>query len=684
MTEHLNALPEATLLQEFELLGVLGSGGFGITYLGQDRYLEKKVAIKEYMPIDIAIRQQGVTVRAKTTMAEDTENFAWGLKAFLQEARILAQFQHPNIIQIHRFFEANGTAYIVMDYVEGETLHTRLERQGRLNEPELKELLLPLMDGLKKVHEAGILHRDIKPANIIIRNDGSPLLIDFGAARQKINNRTKSQPITALITPGYAPMEQYHSSGHLGAWSDIYAMAAVAYHCLSGGAPPEAPARIRRDPYKPAQKYLKPQASDKFLKAVDWGMQIDEEKRPQNLDEWEASFSSKTSVVGGGNIPYPLIITGAAVSMILIGVVYTGYYLYQLDKEQQDDPVPVIADDSIDTDMLPDIPEQPVIDDQESQPPVDDIVNAPGISGQGGNITPEEEAALSAQSSPAVPPTTQTNTQTAPAQQQEDVLAGTMLLIKAGCFQMGSPASESGRFNTEKRHNVCLSKDFWIGKYEVTQKQWQAIMGSNPSIFKQCGNDCPVENVSWQNVQTFISKLNQQTGQRYRLPTEAEWEYAARAGTTTAVYNGNLTTTGTNVSKIAWYNANSVVSYSGEDCLNSFAIPGKSKAAITTKKMAYTPKCGTHPVGQKQGNAFGLHDTAGNVWEWIQDKFDLNYYQNSPSNDPTGPAVGQPSRRVIRGGSWQDEAIHVRAANRRSFNENTRSNILGFRLAKDK
>ena len=671
MTEHLNALPEATLLQEFELLGVLGSGGFGITYLGQDRYLEKKVAIKEYMPIDIAIRQQGVTVRAKTTLAEDTENFEWGLKAFLQEARILAQFQHPNIIQIHRFFEANGTAYIVMDYVEGETLHARLERQGKLSEIELKELLLPLMDGLKKVHEAGILHRDIKPANIIIRNDGSPLLIDFGAARQKINNRTKSQPITALITPGYAPMEQYHSSGHLGAWSDIYALAAVSYHCLSGNAPPEAPARIRRDPYKPASKYLKNQASDKILQAIDWGMQIDEEKRPQNLQDWEAAFNSKS--IARGEIPYPLIIASAAVFMILAGVIYTGYYLYQQNQKPSSETL-IVEESPIssNTETIADVIPPSVTSDTQNQP-TEEILDGANTSGQGGNITREEEIALSEKNNTS---TASTTIQTVPTQQQDDSLVGTMLLIKAGCFQMGSPDSETGRFNTEKQHNVCISKDFWIGKHEITQQQWLSVMGNNPSFFKQCGNDCPVENVSWQNVQSFIRKLNQQTGLNYRLPTEAEWEYAARAGSSTAVYNGNLTKEGSNVKQIAWYNANSLVSYTGEDCLNSFIEPKNSKSATTNK-------CGTQQVGQKLANAWGLHDTAGNVWEWVQDKFDINYYQNSPASDPLA-TIGETSRRVIRGGSWQDEAIHIRSANRRSFNENYYSNILGFRLARDK
>ncbi|NOQ34465.1 MAG: protein kinase [Methylococcaceae bacterium] len=387
MTEHLNALPDATLLHEFELLGVLGSGGFGITYLGQDRYLEKKVAIKEYMPMDIAIRQQGITVRAKTTLQEDTENFDWGLKAFLQEARILAQFQHPNIIQIHRFFEANGTAYIVMDYVEGETLHTRLEHQGKLSETELTDMLLPLIEGLKKVHEAGILHRDIKPANIIIRTDGSPLLIDFGAARQKINNRTKSQPITALITPGYAPMEQYHSSGHLGAWSDIYALSAVSYHCLSGSPPPEAPARIKRDPYKLAHKYLKTQASDKLLKAVDWGMSVDEEKRPQSLQEWEAAFSSKSSAV---KMPYPLIASIAGGLMVVSGLVYTGYYLYQQDQKNPD-PVLAEGDSQTQPDDNNTIP-QPIIGDNQTSPidnSTEEVLNERNTNAQGCNMSRE-------------------------------------------------------------------------------------------------------------------------------------------------------------------------------------------------------------------------------------------------------------------------------------------------------
>ena len=297
MTDHhLNALPKAYRLEEYELVRVLGSGGFGITYLGYDHNLDKAVAIKEYLPSDIAARTGGHSVAPQTE--EFRDDFNWGLERFLDEARTLARFSHPNIIQVHRFFEAHGTAYIVMEYAEGETLADLLKRQGTLTEGELKAILLPLLAGLEDVHRAGILHRDIKPGNIMLRAlDGSPVLVDFGAARQAVGARSRS--MTAIVTPGYAPIEQYSTRGHQGSWTDVYALGGVCYRALTGELPAEATDRVRSDPLIPIMEAGRGRAGSEFLLAIDWALRVDEGDRPQGVGEWRAALS------GEGEVPAP-------------------------------------------------------------------------------------------------------------------------------------------------------------------------------------------------------------------------------------------------------------------------------------------------------------------------------------------------------------------------------------------
>ena len=214
--DHHYALPVGHQLGDYEILSILGHGGFGITYLAEDIKLKTKVAIKEYLPADIAVRTTDLTVRSRTS--DDDGDFAWGLDRFLKEAQTLARFNHPNIVGVRRFFEDNGTAYMVMDYQEGDSLSSVLARHGRLEESEIFEILAPLLDGLEAVHAADILHRDIKPGNIYIRNDGSPVLLDFGAARTALGQRSMS--LHKVFTPGYAPAEQYETSGHQGPWTD--------------------------------------------------------------------------------------------------------------------------------------------------------------------------------------------------------------------------------------------------------------------------------------------------------------------------------------------------------------------------------------------------------------------------------------------------------------------------------
>ena len=287
----LNALPQGHRLQEYELVRVLGFGGFGMTYLGFDHNLNKAVAIKEYLPSDIAIRTGDNSVAPQASQFQD--DFEWGLERFLGEARTLARFDHRNIIKVYRFFEAHGTAYIVMEYAEGETLTAFLERKGVLSESELKAILYPLFEGLEVVHEADFLHRDIKPGNIIIRDeDNSPVLLDFGSARQAMGARSRS--VTSIITPGYAPIEQYSSRGDQGPWTDIYALGGVCYSALTGQVPEDATDRVRNDPLISVVELCAGQASAGFLSAIDWALVVDEGDRPQSISVWRTALGEET------------------------------------------------------------------------------------------------------------------------------------------------------------------------------------------------------------------------------------------------------------------------------------------------------------------------------------------------------------------------------------------------------
>jgi len=293
-----NALPAGHALQEYRIERVLGVGGFGLTYLALDENLNLRVALKEYLPADIALRAPDRTIAPCS--GEMAELFDWGKRRFLDESRTLASFRHPNIVRVMRFFEANGTAYMVMEFVEGAPLPDWISTRRPLAEAQVAALVAPLLDGLEVVHKSGFTHRDIKPPNIYIRDDSSPVLLDFGAARQK------SSELTALVTPGYAPFEQYHAQGKQGAWSDIYALGGVLYWIVTGNSPHEAAARIRADTMPPAV-----QAADKsgyrpeFLAAIDWALAPHEDQRPQSVPEWRAALLGAAPIPPRTQVAHP-------------------------------------------------------------------------------------------------------------------------------------------------------------------------------------------------------------------------------------------------------------------------------------------------------------------------------------------------------------------------------------------
>jgi len=281
-----NALPKGYALHEYRIESVLGAGGFGLTYLATDSNLSLKVALKEYLPADFAARGEDSTVQPKS--GDATESFQWGLQRFMDEARTLASFRHPNIVRVMRFFEANRTGYMVMEFVEGKPLSEWILTRRPLPQQALLALASPLLDGLEAIHKSGYLHRDIKPANVFMRDEGSPVLLDFGSARQLMGG---NQELTAVVSPGYAPLEQYHAHGKQGPWSDLYAFGGVLYWVLTGNKPVEAAARIRQDILPPAAKAADARAyTPELLAAVDWALKPNEDERPQSVAEFKRAL----------------------------------------------------------------------------------------------------------------------------------------------------------------------------------------------------------------------------------------------------------------------------------------------------------------------------------------------------------------------------------------------------------
>ena len=284
------ALPAGYGLQEYRIEKLLGVGGFGLTYLALDQNLHLRVALKEFMPADIAQRAGDHSIAPSSS--EHAESFGWGKRRFLDESRTLASFRHPNIVRVMRFFEANGSAYMVMEFVEGAPLSDWMKPRRPLGEAALAALARPLLDGLEVVHKAGYTHRDIKPGNIYVRDDGTPVLLDFGSARMQASE------LTAVVSPGYAPFEQYHTQGNQGPWSDLYAFGGVLYWAVTGNRPHEAAARVKQDGMPPAL-----QAGDRslyrpeFLAAVDWALSPNEGDRPQSVAEW------REALLGGAPAP---------------------------------------------------------------------------------------------------------------------------------------------------------------------------------------------------------------------------------------------------------------------------------------------------------------------------------------------------------------------------------------------
>jgi formylglycine-generating enzyme required for sulfatase activity len=789
------ALPPGTHIEEFVIERILGVGGFGMTYLALDNRLDRKVVIKENLPVQFCYRDSlSMTVAPRHTHGDDVDNFLWSLENFSRESAMLASLDHPGIVKVLRSFEAFGTAYFVMPYVEGVALdELAKQRAGTpFTQKELRDLLDDVLSALGYLHERGIYHRDIKPGNILITSEGKPVLIDFGSARQRLSERS----MTVVESAGYTPFEQLQSRGNVGPWSDLYALAATIVKIMTGEAPPKANDRTMGDPWQPLceREEWRGRYSARFLECLDRALRLPIEERWQNAEQWKMGLSqgeiaplakndvsaitasTTTKKSHGGLIsaitatvmfacglawwnvrepaPGALVImsdpAGAEVlddsgknlgksPLELKGLPGGKSWNGQLELEGYSN-APIRADvQSGDTTMVPLVklqatPQRVVVMSEPSgakvmqggvqvgETPWESPAIAPGSRVEyvlrkegyeerslGGAVvlgkslvlqgklqpTPQKVVVTSEPSgakvmqegkqvgvtpweSPAIAPGSKVEYVLSKDGYDEQALSGEVktgesLLLRtkleiipmqvtkageerefeisrgvkmtfcwcpAGDFLMGSPSTEVGRLSWEDQVKVTLSKGFWMAKTEVTQKQWESLMGSNPSEFE--GDDLPVDSVIWDDAQKFLVKLNERLGNEdggsMGLPTEAQWEYACRAGETDAYSGGTI-------DEVAWYDDNS----------------------------GYK----THAVGTKKANAWGLHDMHGNVLEWCQDWYDSEL---SGGIDPKGPASG--TSRVYRGGSWISLAFRCRAANRNGYAPSSSFSNRGFRVAR--
>jgi len=276
-------LQDGSRLENYRILRVLAAGGFSFVYLAHDEN-DAPVVIKEYLPATLALRANGENAGSPQAPLSDAERgrFNAGLKCFFEEGRSLAHLAHPNVVRVLNFFRANETVYLVMRYERGRTLQEHIQaRRSSLEEAWVRSTFAQLLNGLREVHSNKLLHLDIKPGNVYVRNDGSPLLIDFGAARQTLTTEGVKLPPT--YTPGFAAPEQYARPGELGPWTDIYSVGATVYACLAGAAPQPAHLRLEKDTLVPARRAWADSYSAVLLDIIDWCLRLDHLERPQSV-----------------------------------------------------------------------------------------------------------------------------------------------------------------------------------------------------------------------------------------------------------------------------------------------------------------------------------------------------------------------------------------------------------------
>ncbi len=599
-----DVLPVGSVLRsgkrEYRVEAVLGKGGFGITYkvsaMEQVGQIPVRVefAMKEFF-MDGCLRDASGKVSTADTKGEAAD----GLKDFISEAWRLNSLcgQCRNIVPVDEVFEANGTACYVMEFLDGGSLADYVKKHGALSVGAAKKILKPVADAVAFLHCNRITHLDIKPGNIMFRSNGEPVLIDFGLAKHYDRRGNATTTVRTLAySAGFSPAEQYVGLKQFSPQSDVYALAATFANMLTGKTPPEAidlefslndwsvclPEEVRPAVVH-AMAYSR---KDRTLSVCDfvkelYGNEPSVVEKPVSQPAAEPTVESKTEVIGEGKKStekWWIIAAYVAVAAV-VGIVCAKFLSVGEDMEQKTERK------------------------TESAPQLVAVEGSQTFTVNGVKFT--------------------------------------MVPVEGGTFTMGATSEQGSDAEEDEKpaHKVTLS-DYYIGQTEVTQALWEAVMGSNPSFFE--GDNLPVEQVSWNDCQVFIQKLNQLTGKQFRLPTEAEWEYAARGGRKSQGYKY---AGGNNIGSVAWYTGNSGIA--------------------------------THPIGTKQANELGIYDMSGNVYEWCSDWY--GDYTSSSQSDPQGPSSG--SGRVGRGGDYGSSAGYCRVSNRYGILPGCRGDNLGLRLS---
>ena len=593
---------------------MLGRGGFGITYLAENTMLDGKVAIKEFFFKEYCNRDEETS--HVTIPTDGNREIVERFKAkFIKEARTIFKLNHPNIVRIFDIFEENGTAYYVMDYIEGESLNEMVKRRGAIPEAEAIGYIKEVGSALTYIHGKNINHLDIKPGNLMKRRDNNKIqVIDFGVAKQYDAATSEGTTTTPVgISHGYSPSEQYQQNGvqTFSPQSDVYALAATLFKLLTGNTPPEA--IVLQDEGLPKEELRMKGVSETVVSAIEAAMQT-RTKRTQSVAEFiknlEANDDEATELTEE---------TRKA----------------EEEKRREEAAAKRLAEEKA-------AAERQTQEKAERKREEDNkarraklkkiilwaVVAVVTIVGVGVLMN--------------IPPSPTLGTSSYTPNIREFTVNGVsfqMVEVRGGTFTMGA-TSEQGDANDDEKptHEVTLS-DYYIGKTEVTQALWEAVMGNNPSYFQ--GKSLPVENISWNDCKTFIVKLNALTGKTFRMPTEAEWEYAARGGSKSRGYKYSGSG---NIDEVAWHKDNS-----------------EEK---------------THEVGTKRPNELGLYDMSGNVWEWCNDWY--GDYSSASQTNPKGPDSG--ANRIGRGGGWWYYARGCRCSIRGDFRPDYRNEFLGLRL----
>ena len=663
-------LPQGATLQsgKYRVVRYLSSGNFGNTYIVENTGMHVQFAMKEFFLRNICYRTGGGSA-VSISPAVDPGKVTIQREKFQKEAQRLYGLKSPHLVHVHDMFEENGTVYYVMDFVKGESLSSYMQRTGRpLSEEQTLFILNQLLEGLDEVHSKQIWHLDLKPDNIMIDKDGNVVIIDFGASKQ-VGQSGKYTGTTNILcyTPGYAPTEQVNQNlDAIGPWTDIYALGATLYNLLTGIDPVTV---------SPATLQFPQGVSKKTQQLIRGMMTAERTQRPQSIAEVRQlvsapAASSNTSSSSRRRLPVVAALAGIiALAVLLVNLFFRG-------GPEVPEPVAVYDDTpmentvayediaAVDTVVVDEVP----ADDNPAAAAIAELRQQQEAEAQKlEQLRKEREAEEKRQAELKRQQEEQKRQQEAEQQQRQEAqkkqknksqdqtrssssassqtftangVSFKMVKVEGGTFQMGS--NDSDAYDDEKPvHSVTLS-DYYIGETEVTQALWEAVMGDNPSRRK--GDNLPVEKVSWDDCRTFISKLNSLTGKNFRLPTEAEWEYAARGGRNSSGYKYSGSNT---LGNVAWYTDNSGLQ--------------------------------THPVKTKQANELGLYDMTGNVWEWCQDWY--GSYSSGSQTNPKGPTTG--SSRVRRGGSRISCGLarHCRVSGRDISSPTYADDDFGLRLA---